>query len=950
MAAILLRRLVQNLPPEATEEVEETKRVLLQKGILHPMRSIRESLHGCIAAICCHTGIPNVWPQLVSTIQRIFTLNTITNQSATTPAAREFALWCALKLLTEIGDSKDGAMYLEILKPKNRLQDSLLVVAQGVKQFDFAKQQNVATCSMSCRRQSLKVYRACVKRLIEKRNNYEIIELVLPKLPQWVDVFGSLIHDLEDSPLDLEVLQAAKIVIQTLRALASSFTDHKASGVVIEALDQCFESILKVLDAYYPVFENMILNDENEIEDSEEGGHNTFISQLFELFSSCAVKDVLVNLVQKRIEFILKILCRYLQISEAQKFLWERNPSEFVKLEEENLGPGNSVRIAASTLLNVFLRVCPNETKKGILTALENLITLSDLYQGSCSCAWKYLEVSFWLFGFLSRSEIFKEIYSEPMCENIVVRMAVVLGTRDSHIFLRSRALSTLGSIANFLENHFPGDVPSILQITCTSLQPSEHLVIRYCATKALIHYIEDLAEQDDEIFGIVSQKRLIPDLIQLMVDFPEATSVCLSVLISLLQNNAISLDTYEDEVFDLCSEIWDKQMNDPVIAETFESFIEAACAGPSKWRNLASKMCLPWVHSILDDLVDGANFFVMDNMALEISLSLISIFLRNTHEFDVEFLESFSLATNNILRLETTKEILHLAGEVMALLIIKNSQNLLTKNGNILQSLLNAISRLLDTNPDLDSSLLFLGPLLEVFFRHFGRHLAPQLVQEILAAVTWKVHFTQSQELKASLLCLLCRFVCEKCEEMIEILTQIKVKLPDGKDDPSVSVFSVFYADLAESLSNSKLYGTTYRQNLMVKTCINILKSCSKPNMPGFGKQRKEKILTFLRSVTKETAAEADTITTQNVDPAAAMLFQDNVNWEEYLCLSLNHDSKNPFSTSSPSSLGQKFLSPCILKVSEIHDTISSIDAKKMAAEFLAENRSNESVSDEGV
>jgi len=183
-------------------------------------------------------------------------------------------------------------LYVSVLRHANGLQDALLAIADGLKQFHFSKRTKVATVPHACRRLSLLIFRTCVGRIIRSQNQRDAQNVILPRLAEW---FGVL-REIYAEPLghDLDAMQNTVSAIRTLNVfcISSAQSFRVWHSCLVVAVAAALHNIVIVLRLLQPSFVNMIVNDlEGEIEEDEDGGCQSLIT---------AVSEFVFNVVGRR--------------------------------------------------------------------------------------------------------------------------------------------------------------------------------------------------------------------------------------------------------------------------------------------------------------------------------------------------------------------------------------------------------------------------------------------------------------------------------------------------------------------------------------------------------------------------------------------------------------------------------------------------------------------------
>lgn len=88
---------------------------------------------------------------------------------------------------------------------------------------------------------------------------------------RWAPVLAALIEEWGQAPTDLDAVKSAIAVLKCLSTFLRAACNPTVETALLNPLGLCLEGCLETLDAYYPFYENMVINDTDSDAPVEEG-------------------------------------------------------------------------------------------------------------------------------------------------------------------------------------------------------------------------------------------------------------------------------------------------------------------------------------------------------------------------------------------------------------------------------------------------------------------------------------------------------------------------------------------------------------------------------------------------------------------------------------------------------------------------------------------------------
>lgn len=822
LAAVLAKQFIRERWVTVEDSEKNAIKSLLLYYIIRLPAPIRRTLYVVIAQIAAIEGPKEGWPLLFPTIRHLM------------HQCREKHITCGmitlLDLLLAMVQEPGATLAVHILDTQGGVQDALLHLAQGMRQFNFTKQHQEITVPESCRRTSLHIYQLSVQSVIEqwKTSRHETERLILGNLQQWTTVFLELVEELSTTPTDLNAIQNTLIV---LRCLATLF-----SGCVPTLERECatclrtaLEKILEVLDGYYLFYENMVINDHDgdaSVEESTEGGPTSFVIQLCELLTSCASRTRLRHsLIKNHVRDILGALIKYFQVNEAQKNLWLEDGNEFLFHEVEGGRLELSIRVAGETLINELLEHFQEETTEVLIDssmALFNFGGDKKDEQRMIGDHWKFWELGLWLMGLVASTDYAKALYTRREFEITVLQVGEALGNPASPPLLRARALLTVTKLRNFLTVHYPNDILNLLVVSATAIQPSEPPPVRIAACRALDAFLA-VCESKEVKLNLMLQRNVLESVADFLSTAAEdSLRLGIDLVTRLFLECPTAMEAVRDSFLPLVIEVWRRSSEDPLVNVYFQEFLITACQSSAALRKTLEGQLLPLIMKTLrttaleDETEKGMDKLEPHN--LNICLDLYSVLIRTAPSPLHSLLwEGFEYLMLVLMKMDEAS-VVQTGCEALALLIITASTHI--REENRLHDILVFAERLLSPGLE-DRAALMAGPLLQVFIRQFGADLPADLIRRIFSAMLTRMVTAEVPALQQSLMLVFSRFVCQSPDQMFAILDSISISC-DDRSLPGFMVFVTFW--LRWLPSADRILRNPYARNVTYLALVNVL------------------------------------------------------------------------------------------------------------------------------
>ncbi|KAF8819361.1 putative Importin-9, partial [Cardiosporidium cionae] len=360
-------------------------------------------------------------------------------------------------------------------------------------------------------------------------------------------------------------------------------------------LQVIFEGILEILLQYYPIYENMIINQQEEsgIEEDVEGGPQRFISAICEFSVAFARSPRTLFLLPIYIPFLFERLVPFFQITEMQRILWSIDLNSFIAQQEEAV-PAESVRLDGKSVMETFLGEFPEETIIAVIK-VANIMLERALEKQECGSPfyWKLQEVALWLVGLIGPS--LTDISSISM-KSIIVEMARVLLQEECPDFLRACGLWAASRMQVYMKANYPEEVNSILTISAHALSSDKTALVRISACKSFENFL-GICTNKEFRKSVVLSRGVLESLLNFLTSFSEdALRLTLDVLTSIVRHCPDAILEQESRIVPLVLTVWGHSCNDPLVNTFFQQFLHTACHSSQLLRTNLEERLIPHI------------------------------------------------------------------------------------------------------------------------------------------------------------------------------------------------------------------------------------------------------------------------------------------------------------------------------------------------------------------
>lgn len=495
LSAVIAKGIVNHhwcsLKPREVADVE----ALLLAHLINVPSPVRKTIH-VIAAIVASKG---TWADFTPTVRHLLSRGLLENRHHDVIALLELLLVAATSPLVA----------KSIL---TELQEGLLALVRGMRQYNIEKKRQVRTVVPECRRKCLELYRLCVATAKPET----LLAVVVPLFDEWMTAIQDLVQEISEEHTDLESHRMAVTALTCLESLLPTDTHASDDGgpstylesyycltpsetlttitereepaatatgssdqqdevlkrryiydqVLLSKMQRSLsitlETCVSLLKSYYPVYQSMVIEESAVFEESEEGGPLALVCHLCSLLIACLRSAVLrCQLLQDRVAGSIDCLLRFATITDFQQDLWGRDVPEFVMTEYDDTPQLDlsSPRRALRRLIESLLTYLPSESLQCLLAFLLSEVSKDDA---------KSCELGLWVACLIGRSNRSNQQFDN--ITGLLQRIGCIVYQGDSPTFLRARALLCAADLRSIVIRQFPHDVSRLAMLASNLL------------------------------------------------------------------------------------------------------------------------------------------------------------------------------------------------------------------------------------------------------------------------------------------------------------------------------------------------------------------------------------------------------------------------------------------------------------------------------------------------
>jgi len=814
LAAVTLKQYIEThwsckndkfVGPEPPEEVKQTVRDLLLRGLTDPDTKIRVANAYAVSKVA-HNDWPEDWPNLFVVLMDLIKSNNANDVHG------------AMRVLTELVSNDITVEQFPQIAPV--LCPQLLAILTDDTHY-----------SLRTRGRAVSIFRNCLEMvfMIKEEHAHAAEQFLTPIMPQWYEVFLAILKHqtqgdeerrLEEYGLKLEVVKCINMIIIALPKFINPLLPQLFEPIWMDLLDLRGRYINEF------VADGGEANGSFQDSDGDIIGFESLLYGQFEFIVAASRKKPMKSIFLGQdgsAEFLKEMLwvtLSYMQMTEEQVETWLTDANQFVADEEDDTYSYN-VRVAAVDLLTALELRFPKEFFPALGHAVQRHLADSNASRAAGNSDWWKIQEACLMAVGRTSEELIQGLQDKEtpasfdlagLFEHVVLENMKL----TQYPFAQGRAFVFASEYAQVLPTNL---AEQYVRAAVEALQtPNGTIPVKISALKALNNFCKHLDPQ----FISAYQHPIMEGSCQLLPSASEESLLLvLETLTAAIKINKEVTASYESVLVPSLLEVWKNNPSDSLLATYVLDLFDDLAKNEVMYVSLCSKI-LPYMREVL---ISGIQEMPMLASAIDMVAGLAR---GGPSPLLPEFVDQFFPPLMHVLWTVKDNEVLQSGQQCLKTFIGKDSAHLVQwrdqsgKTG--LQYVVEFVANLL-TPDHSESEALFVGDLIVKLIQKAGNDIGPVL-PDLLNVIIARLATSKTPSFIQSLILVFAHLINTQLETAVQFLVSVNIEGRNGLEIllpvwcENHDSFSGFYALKVSSIAFSKLFllNDPRLQNINVK------------------------------------------------------------------------------------------------------------------------------------
>jgi len=801
LAAVTLKQYIEShwssknekfVGPEPPEEVKQTVRDLLLRGLTDPDTKIRVASAYAVSKVA-HNDWPEDWPNLFNVLLDLI------------KSSNPNDVHGAMRVLTELISNDITVEQFPQIAPV--LCPQLLAILTNDSQY-----------SLRTRGRAVSIFRNCLEMvfMIKEEHAAAAEQFLTPIMPQWYEVFLAILKHqtqgdderrLEEYGLKLEVVKCINMIVIALPKFISPLLPQLFEPVWMDLLDLRSRYINEF------VTDGGEANGSFQDSDGDIIGFESLLYAQFEFIVAASRKKSMKAIFLGQdgnadfLKEMLWVTMSYMQMTEEQVEMWLTDANQFVADEEDDTYTYN-VRVAAVDLLTALELRFPKEFFPALGHAVQRHLGESNASRAAGNSDWWKIQEACLMAVGRTSEELIQALQDKEapvsfdlagLFEHVVLENMKL----TEFPFAQGRAFVFASEYAQVLPTNL---AEQYVRAAVEALKTTDGTIpVKISALKALNNFCKHLDPQ----FISAYQTPIMEGSCQLLpYTSEESLLLVLETLTAAIKINKEVTASYESVLVPSLLEVWKNHPSDSLLASYVLDLFDDLAKNEIMYVSLCSKI-LPYMREVL---VSGIQEMPMLASAIDMVAGLAR---GGASPLLPEFVDQFFPPLMHVLWTVNDNEVLQSGQQCLKTFIGKDSAHLVQwrdqsgKSG--LQYVVEFVANLL-TPDHSESEALFVGDLIVKLIQKAGNDIGPVL-PDLLNVIISRLTVSKTPSFIQSLILVFAHLINTQMETVVQFLVSVNI---DGRNGLDILLpvwcenhdsFSGFYALKVSSIALSKLF-----------------------------------------------------------------------------------------------------------------------------------------------